>query len=433
MQRHRANGLLPLALILCALAPVLAACGGDDDGSTSTSAAPASTAAASTGASTSAPKLSGPPVKTLTITSIETQGAAFPNIGITAKAYEKWINARGGIAGRPLQVIVCDEHGKPTDAAACGRQAVSEGVTAVVGSFSFLGTNYMPALEKAGIAYFGACCPITAPEWTSENSFNMGNLPLYSVGLVKRANEDGCQKINAVVIDGAQGFQPLMDNAMKAYGKKFGRVVILPATAKDYSPEVAEATDGGADCLIMIVSETQYTAWNGAYAASGAKARMYGPQGNLDTVSIKGIPPDVVDGSVIAGVYPDISTPPWDDYRKALDEADADPSQDYNSLGGMGTWAAYTGFSQVAEAIPGAPDAIDAKTFAAQAAKTTDLDTHGMVPPIDFTKEWTENPPYKRLFNRTVVYSTIKDGKVVPLTTEFEDVTDLAMGRKPAE
>src|SRR3954447_2527817 len=200
MKRYRASGL-PLALILCALTLALAACGGSDSDSTSTTAATAAagtstTASTTSGTATTAPKLSGAPVKTLTITSIDTQGAAFPNIGITAKAYEKWINARGGIAGRPLQVIVCDEHGKPTDASACGRQAISEGATAVVGSFSFLGTNYMPALEKAGIAYFGACCPITAPEWTSKDSFNIGNLPLYAVGLVKRANEDGCQKIN---------------------------------------------------------------------------------------------------------------------------------------------------------------------------------------------------------------------------------------------
>jgi hypothetical protein len=66
----------------------------------------------------------------------------------------------------------------------------------------------------------------------------------------------------------------------------------------------------------------------------------------------------------------------------------------------------------------------------AQADKTTNLDTKGMLPVIDFTKPWTENPPFARLFNRTAVYSTIKDGKVVPLTTQFEDVGQLALGHK---
>ncbi len=104
-----------------------------------------------------------------------------------------------------------------------------------------------------------------------------------------------------------------------------------------------------------------------------------------------------------------------------------------NSLGGMGTWAAYTGFKQVAEAIPGGADSIDAASFMKQAAETTNLDTKGMVPVLDFTKEWTEYPDYRRLFNRTVVFSTIKDGKVVPLTTDFQDVGELALGKKPAQ
>jgi hypothetical protein len=53
-----------------------------------------------------------------------------------------------------------------------------------------------------------------------------------------------------------------------------------------------------------------------------------------------------------------------------------------------------------------------------------------MVPVIDFTKPWTANPPLRRLFNRTVVFSTIKNGKVVPLTTNFEDVSNLALGKQ---
>jgi ABC-type branched-subunit amino acid transport system substrate-binding protein len=369
----------------------------------------------------------GEPIKVMTITSLESQGPVYPNISITAKAYEKYINSHGGVAGRPLAVTVCDEHGKPTDASACGRQAVSDGDVAVVGSFSFLGTNIMPPLEKAGIANFGECCPITPPEWSGEDSFPMGNQPLYAVGAVKRMMADGCKHIKAVIIDGAQGFVPPIEAAAKAYGMTFGKPIILPATSQDYSAQVAEATGGGTDCINMIVSETPYVAWNQAYVQSGATARMYGPQGNLDTVSIKGLG-NKLDGSVIAGMYPDIATAPWADYRQALKDANADPDVDYNSLGGLGTWAAYTGFKQVAEAIQGD---ITADSFKAQAAKTTNLDTGGMVPVIDFTKEWTANPPFKRLFNRSVVFSTIKDGKVVPLTTEFEDVGDLALGKKP--
>ena len=416
---RRRRWLFALAAAGLVAALVLSACGSSSKSSTG-----ASTSGGSTQAAAAAPK--GTPIKTMTITSLNSQGPVYPNISITAKAYEKWINSKGGINGHPLQVTVCDEHGKPTDAAACGRQAVSEGDVAVVGSFSFFGTNIMPPLIKAGIPMFGECCPITPPEWTSTDSFPMGTQPLYSVGLVKRAVADGCKAINAVIIDGAQGFLPAMNNAMKAYGKKFGKVVILPPTSQDDSSLVAQATSGGADCVVMIVSETPYVAWNQAWVQSGTKARMYGPQGNLDSVSIKGLG-NAVDGSIIAGMYPDISTAPWADYRQALKDANADPKVDYNSLGGLGTWAAYTGMTKIMEGMRGD---ITAASFKDAVSKTTNLDTGGMVPPIDFTKPWTENPSLARLFNRTVVFSTIKNGKVVPLTTEFEDVSNLALGKQ---
>lgn len=422
---RRRGRLLAAVLALCLLPAALTACGSNNDKSSSSTS---TSTAASTPAKPAVAAPTGTPVKAMTITSLDSQGPVYPNISVTAKAYEKFVNANGGIAGRPLQVEVCDEHGKPTDASACARKAVSDNVTAVVGSFSFLGTNIMPALIKAKIASFGDCCPITPPQWTSDTSFPMGTQPLYAVGLVKRAVEDGCKKINAVIIDGAQGFLPPMKNAMKANGMSFGKTVILPPTSQDYTPQIAEATGGGADCIVMVVSETPFVAWNQAYVQSGSKARLYGPQGNLDAVSIKGLG-NKLDGSVIGGMYPDLSTAPWAEYRQALKDANADPANDYNSLGGMGTWAAYTGFKMIAEAAAKG-GTLDAASFIAQARKTTALDTKGMVPVLDFTKEWKAYPDYKRLFNRTVVFSTVKNGKVVPLTTNFEDVSALALGKK---
>jgi hypothetical protein len=177
--------------------------------------------------------------------------------------------------------------------------------------------------------------------------------------------------------------------------------------------------------VISIISETPFITWNTAWTQSGTEAVQYGPQGNLNEVSAKGNE-EATNGDIIVGMYPDISTEPWTEYRTALDEAGLDTTAlDYNSLGGMGTWAAFVGFTQIAETIEGD---ITAESFFDAASTTSNLDLNGMVPVLDFTTEWTDGlEGYQRLFNRSVVYSTLENGKVVPLTTEFEDVGDLAL------
>ncbi len=362
----------------------------------------------------------------MTVTTLNAAGPTYKNIANTAQAYEKYINKRGGVAGHPLKVTVCDEQFDPAVATTCARQAVDQKMVSIVGSFTFFAESIVPVIAKSNITWFGECCPITPSELTDKHSFPVGNQPMYAVGAVKRAVADGCKNINAVIIDGAQIFLPPMENAMKALGKSFGAKVILPPTAKDYSSEVAQATKD-ADCVIGVVSETPYITWNTAWTQSGTKARQYGPQGNLNEVSAKGNEAST-DGDIIAGMYPDISTPPWAEYVVALKEGGYNMAElDYNSLGGMGTWAAYVAFTKVASGITGA---ITADSFYDAASKTAKLDLGGMVPVLDFTKEWTDGlKGYERLFNRSVVFSTLKSGKVVPLTTSFEDVGNLANGK----
>lgn len=402
-----------------AAAVALSACGGDDSSG-------GSSGSGDGGGGSQAKKLSGEPIKAMTIASVNTEGPPFPAIPETAKLYEKWVNDNGGIKGRPLQVITCDDRGVAPGATDCARQAVQQKVAAVVGSYTFAAESIVPVLEKGNVAWFGMCCPGTPSELTSKASFPVGSGPLYSTGFTKRAIEDGCKKINAVVIDGAQPYIPLMDGAMKAAGKSFAKKpIILPATSQDYSPQVAEATGGGADCVLMVVSEGPYTAWMGPWAQSGTKARMYGPQGNLDSVSIKGNE-QAAEGSVIAGSYPDLSTAPWKDFRAAIDQYNPPDDLDYNSLAGMGTWAGYTAFKKIIEGMSGT---VDGKSFMDAAAGTSSLDMGGMVPPLDFTKEWSANPPYRRLVNHGVVFSQVKDGKIQPLTTDFEDVSAAALGQ----
>lgn len=414
-----------LALGICAFA--LTACGGSDDSSSSES-----TAAETGEEAAGGEEAKGEPIVTWTYTDVNTEGPQYKNIEETARVYQEWINTHGGIAGRPLEANFCDAKGTPTGVAACGREAVAGGAVAVVGNFTFTGDAIIPILEKGKTAQWGNCCAIAPSELVSPISFPMGNQPLYAVGLVKKAVEDECKNINGVIIEGAEAFIPLMENAAKAEGTKINKFVTLPATAQDYSPQVAEATSGDADCLVMVVSETPYIAWMPPFAQSGSEARMYGPQGNFNENAVKGFE-EVVEGDVNAGMYPDISTEAWSEYREALDQFEADSAQDYNSLGGMGTWAAYEGFKQVVESM--GSEEINNETFL-KAAETAVIDLPGMVPPEDFALNWGKDggpEGYDRLVNRCVVFSEFKEGKLVPSSEEFTDVSEIAGGTKPMD
>src|SRR5882672_2485970 len=386
-------------------------------------AAVAATAAQSS-PTASASKLADSPMVTYTFADVNTQGPQYKNIAESARVYGSWINAHGGINGHPLKVKFCDARGTPTGATACARKAVADHAVAVIGSFTFTGDAIVPVLQAAKTAYFGLCCALSPTEFHSPVSFPTGNQPLYGVGLVARAVHDGCKKMVGVIIQGAEIFEPFMTNAAKHLGTTI-TYVSLPATAQDYSPQVAQATSGGTDCILTIVSETPYIAWMGPFSQLGHYVRMYGPQGNLDEAVIAAAPASVTNGDVISAMFSSLSLPAWADYRAALKTYKADPKQYYDTFGGQGTWAAYLEFAQIVKGMKGA---INNKTFLAAASKAK-IHLPGIVPDMDLSKPWGKvgGPAgLYRLFNRSVIFNKVENKKIVPLTTKFQDVGNLA-------
>lgn len=395
--------------------------------------APADTESSSAGTSPPASSdagasagLSGEAVKTMTITDINSSGAVYPNIKITSEAAEDYINKNGGVQKRPLEALFCDSQGTADGAANCARKAVSAGVTAVVGSFNFSPDAMVEVLEAADIPYFGQCCALGAKENTSKNSFPLGSIQMYGVGEIKQAVADDCKRIKGLIIQGAESFWPPMQMAAERLGaadRLDPKYVSQPGTVQDQSAQVAQLLAGGTDCVVSVTSETPLTAFMVAWDAAKPKARFYGPQGNLNKVSAKGHE-KILEGARVVGVYPDLSCPAWDDYRASLEAIKADPAQDYNSLGGLGTWAGFMAFKQVADSMSGK---IDGPSFQKAANEFPEIDLPGMVPPMSFTKEWAEYPALLRMVNQSVVYSQIKDGDVVPLgeCDKFDDVSKL--------
>jgi len=415
-----------LGASLAGAALLLAACAtGAKDANTQTGAAPSSSASGSSSAA-----LSGNPVKTMTITDINSNGAVYPNIKITAQAAETYVNKHGGIHGRPLKAEFCDSQGTADGAANCARQAVSDGATAVVGSFNFSPDAMVEVLEAAKVPYFGECCALGAKENTSKDAFPLGSIQMYGVGEVKQAVADGCKHIKGLIIQGAESFWPPMQTAAKrlnAADKLDPKYVSQPGTVQDQSAQVAQLLAGGTDCVVSVTSETPLTAFMVAWDAAKPKARFYGPQGNLNKVSAKGHEA-ILEGARVAGVYPDLSCPTWDSYRSTLKDINADPAQDYNSLGGLGTWAAFMGFKQIVDSMAGT---IDGPNFQKAANAFPKINLPGMVPPMSFTKEWTAYPGLLRMVNQSVVYSQIKGGDIHPLgdCNKFDDVSALVQNK----
>jgi hypothetical protein len=72
--------------------------------------------------------------------------------------------------------------------------------------------------------------------------------------------------------------------------------------------------------------------------------------------------------------------------------------------------------------------AITNKTFLAAASKAK-IHLPGIVPDMDLSKPWGKvgGPAgLYRLFNRSVIFNKVQDKKIVPLTTKFQDVGNLA-------
>ena len=418
------NGWSSRVVAVLSVAVLLAlgasACGDDDDSASGSAAT--STAAAE--------KLSGPPVRTMSVASVKYNGQSYESVFSVAKAYEKHINANGGIGGRPLEVITCDDRGDPNQLQVCAREAVSKDVAAVVGSFTTNGQAIVPLLERSKIAWFGGCCPTVAPEFTSKYSYPLGSGIGVIVGQAALAGKlPQCTNVGLVVLDipSKPFIEQLVKNALKSSGKKLSKVVTLPvAVGGDLSPDAADLTNGP-DCVVSGLATANWEALAPALKQSGTADDVVfmASSGNLTDALVEEID-GFSAGVYVSGIYPDLGLPVWSEYKSALKDAQADTKLNYGTLFAQGAWAAYVAFNKIATPVKELTNA----SFAEAANGSSDVDTGGLTPTVDFTKEFTEVPGFNRVFNRSVSFSVAENGKLVPYNDgEFMDVTEAIAGK----
>jgi ABC-type branched-subunit amino acid transport system substrate-binding protein len=173
-----------------------------------------------------------------------------PQLADGAQAAVDRINNDGGVNGRQIELITCDDEGTANGATACGQQAVQEQVLAVIGQFTLFGDAFVGLTDAAGIPLVFNTAT-SSLEVSSDLSFPIvGALPPSIAALVS-LGEQGCDTTILAANDNAQSratYTEFLLPIAEIKGLKTGFVPYPPDTT-DFAGVAADIAGQG-DCVI---------------------------------------------------------------------------------------------------------------------------------------------------------------------------------------
>jgi branched-chain amino acid transport system substrate-binding protein len=387
----------------------------------------------------------GGSIKVMTWAPSDTKATNKPGMPAFARAYARWINSKGGINGRKLTVLTCNEHNDGVSAAQCARRAVKENVVAVVGSYSQYGDSFFPPLEAAGIPYIGGY-GVTNDEFTSPLSYPVnGGQPTLLAGLGKEL-ATACGNVALVRPDTIAGDElpVLLDSGLTTGGHRVASDVRAADDATEYSAQSTKALDGATSgapasaagkegCVAPALGDRTST-----FMDSFRRARADYPtvrtamaMGSVDqtVIDASGGASGPYEGSYITGWYPVESDARWDAMKKVINaEAFGDNRIDSADAGVQTTWIAYTVFKKAVESLGGGE--VSADSVRGTLNDGLKISTGGLTPTLRWTTRdtWSSaddlaSVGFPRLVNAHVTLQVVRQGQLVAARKGFTDVT----------
>ncbi|WTG50510.1 ABC transporter substrate-binding protein [Actinacidiphila glaucinigra] len=380
------------------------------------------------------------PIVVMTWAPQNTSATNMPGMPAMAKTYAKYVNARGGIGGRELKVITCNDHNNSLGAGDCAQRAADEGAVAVVGSYSQYGAAFTSTLEAEGIPYLGGY-GITQDEFESPLSYPVnGGLPALMAG-AGRQLAGKCDKVSLVRPDTAAGdiFARFLDAGLRDAGRTSATDLRAAEDATDYntvSRQVIGANKPG-DCVSAALGDKTATFFDAFRRTTttdpvtggeeGPKAQIASVLGSVQqsTLDSTGGSNSPLEGAYITGWYPPASDSRWALMRNTIKRyAFGDNDIDPNDPGVQTTWIAYTALTAVIEKM-GKDQAITAPTLKQALDAAHDVSTDGLTPALGWREQDAaaviEQP---RLVNGWVTFQKVEKGRLVAARKGFVDVRE---------
>ncbi|MDA5286572.1 ABC transporter substrate-binding protein [Streptomyces sp. Isolate_45] len=417
---------------------------------------------------------SGDTITVMTFAPIGTKATNMPGMPGMAKAYESWVNANGGIKGRKLRVLTCNEKNTPTGAADCARKAVAERAVAVVGSYSQHGRAFMAPLEAEGIPFIGGY-GVSAEEFQSTLSYPVnGGQPALLAGAGHQLGK-ACAQVSLVRPDTLAGdTMPVLLNAgLKANKMSEASDIRAAEDSADLTPQAREALNGSASpapagtpsgapstgpaggssggpaakdtkdgkdgkdnkqCVTAVLGERTETFFD-------AFRRIDGQHRNPQISSVLGsVSQALVDrtggkespfeGAYLTSWYPVSTDPLWAPMRKVITEqAFGDDSVDPDDSGAQTTWIAYTVLNEVVKRF-GGDEEVTARKVAHALNRSESVATGGLTPDLSWRyQDMRAVAGFPRLVNGRVTFQIVQSGRLVAQPGEqSQDMTPTLEG-----
>ena len=407
----RGIGRLKVLAAVGAVALVISACGSSKSTSTPTTVSPTTAGSGGSTAPTTASPVSGTPYK-LMWTYTTSDGA---ETGGNVSAIEKGVDARGGIAGHPLQIVLCGDNNVASQATVCARQAVADpNMLGVIADASTCSSQLLPLLTQAQMASINAdfFCPedFKSPAVFPFNGGTFDDVGASAIG-VKYFNDPN---VVATTVDLPAGreYPPLVQEVVGPVGGKVVGAVYVPYTAADLAPFAAQiasykgvlAEGNPTEIGIRLGKALQSIGYNQPVIYNSTV---------FDPAIIKtnfGNPTNAY-----LYVYYDESSPGWQMFLS--DMSTYAPGSTYQASDLVDAWLAANVVAQIAKTLP----TVSAKAIFSYLSTATDLTTFGMTPPLNFTvPQKALGGLIPRAVNPDVALYHYVNGAVVRVTP-FED------------
>ena len=246
------KSVIATALTLGALV-VVAGCGSSSSSTSTSSQSAGGSASTGTGSA------SKQPIQIMVVGRYTNPEFSYPEMWPSAQAAATALNANGGINGRPVELVKCDDQGDPNVGAKCARQAASGHTPVVLLTFEVSGELINPILQAANIPAVDIF-PVVPTDASTPVLFpTTGGLITQGAASQGFMHQVGCSQTGATTLAGDTG-AGLPYVGMVTASKTLGvakPVLLTSPEVGDQTPTIAAAVQKKVDCLYLNEDATQ--------------------------------------------------------------------------------------------------------------------------------------------------------------------------------